>query len=145
MCITYTVYTFTHENECVWRDPLVLCFKTSFFTANICGQRGFLPCYWGNVLSSYPSRLQYCHYNFRSRNESLLNPAGFWQVKATQLAEISWQPDLWPTLAFSSVLYEYVLKTHKLNTKIQHQRPKPKPTPTPYFKEYSSGKLHWYT
>lgn len=36
----------------------------------------------------------------------------FKQHKATQLVEISWQPDLWPTLAFFSVLYEYVLKTH---------------------------------
>lgn len=70
----------------------------------------------------------------------------FTRVKATQLPEISWQPDLWHTLAFSSVLYEYVLKTHRLSKKIQHQRPKPKPNHTFIIcKEYSYGKLHWYT
>lgn len=128
------VHIHTWECTCVWCAPLVLCFKTSLFTAQICGQRGFPPCYWANVLSSHPSRLQYSHYHFLSRNESLLNPAVFYQVKATQLAEISWHPDLGPTLAFSSVLYEYVLKTHKLNKKT--------PAPKAYWSYHIDSLFH---
>lgn len=45
-------------------------------------REGFLPCYQMNVLSSHPSRLQYCHYHFLSGNKSLLNPAVFYQSQS---------------------------------------------------------------